>query len=506
MKLRFLCISFIVGLISLGEEIVWVRIVSFLGQSVPQTFAFVLFCYVLGIALGALFGARLAKKCIDELRTVSLLLGVSGCVVVVSPWAVAEIYSKQKFLILVGLLIATGAALKGAIFPLVHHWFSRPGVNLGRTLSWVYFSNVMGCALGPLIVGFYLLDYLPMFQALSVLGGVEIMLAAVFSFLRSRMLSVTAFACLLATVPLIQSSQGILKQVISFQFSPSVSVTNIIENRHGVIYTIDDGSDVDFVYGGNVYDGGFNVDLISNENGISRAFLLAGLHAEPKSVLFVGLSSGSWLRVVSAMPGVEAIDVVEINPGYMELIQKYPGAEDILSDSRIKFHFTDGRRLLKKSVDERKKYDLIVMNNTWHWRANSTNLLSSEFMGLLKSAIAENGVITFNTTRSVDVFYTASRVFDGAFIYRNFVYASDHDLNTTLASNGDRLCMLSPARLEGQSCENSEFLRVVEKLKTIDLLSWGEAPEDVLMDRKPEIITDDNMIVEYKYGRSMNIF
>ena len=50
---KALLLAFVSGLLSLGMEIVWTRLVSFTHHTVPQSFAYVLFCYLLGIALGA---------------------------------------------------------------------------------------------------------------------------------------------------------------------------------------------------------------------------------------------------------------------------------------------------------------------------------------------------------------------------------------------------------------------------------------------------------------------
>jgi len=46
-------LSFLIGFLSLSEEILWVRTVSFAYHTLPPTFSFVLVCYLVGIALGA---------------------------------------------------------------------------------------------------------------------------------------------------------------------------------------------------------------------------------------------------------------------------------------------------------------------------------------------------------------------------------------------------------------------------------------------------------------------
>ena len=44
----------------------------------------------------------------------------------------------------------------------------------------------------------------------------------------------------------------------------------------------------------------------------------------------IGLSSGSWAAVVAAHPSLERLTIVEINPGYLKLIPKYPDVAGLL--------------------------------------------------------------------------------------------------------------------------------------------------------------------------------
>jgi predicted MFS family arabinose efflux permease len=71
--------SFTIGILSLGTETLWVRTFSFLGRSTPIAVSLILGTYLLGIAFGAVLGARLCRtqgkeKLIESLR-MSLLGG-----------------------------------------------------------------------------------------------------------------------------------------------------------------------------------------------------------------------------------------------------------------------------------------------------------------------------------------------------------------------------------------------------------------------------------------------
>jgi hypothetical protein len=48
----------------------------------------------------------------------------------------------------------------------------------------------------------------------------------------------------------------------------------------------------------------------------------------------IGLASGSWAQVVVNLPHVKELTVVEINPGYVEIIRRHPEAAWLLVDPR----------------------------------------------------------------------------------------------------------------------------------------------------------------------------
>ena len=54
-------ISFFSGFLSLSQEILWMRIISFAGMSVPQTFSFTLALFLVGISIGAIIGKKICK-------------------------------------------------------------------------------------------------------------------------------------------------------------------------------------------------------------------------------------------------------------------------------------------------------------------------------------------------------------------------------------------------------------------------------------------------------------
>ena len=221
--------------------------------------------------------------------------------------------------------------------------------------------------------------------------------------------------------------------------------------------------------------------------------MLAGLHPNPKEVLEIGLSSGSWTWVMAAHAGVKKVTVVEINPGYLELVGRYNPHKTILSSPKVQIHFDDARRWLKRHPEA--KFDLIVMNTTFHWRSNATNLLSKGFLEMCRNHLKEGGVVYYNTTGSDDVVFTAASVFRYVTKYWNFVAASDRPFAMSMEERRQNFLKF---QVDGRAILDGGdpgMRTVLEEMVATDLQDKSEE-----IRRRPDlgVITEDNMLTEYK--------
>ena len=190
--------------------------------------------------------------------------------------------------------------------------------------------------------------------------------------------------------------------------------------------------------------------------------------------------------------------VIELNPAYPQLAGMYPEMRKFLQDKRVNLITDDGRRWLNKNPE--KKFDFILMNMTFHWRNYSTNLLSKEFLTLTKAHLNPNGFIYFNTTSSLDAHYTSKVVFPYSYSYMNMSLASlnpipeltkeqvEHNLSRLKWEN------VQPVFNSQEALENGTNQILGKPLIPYEKIDFSE------LNRKPEIITDANMITEYKYG------
>ena len=134
---------------------------------------------------------------------------------------------------------------------------------------------------------------------------------------------------------------------------------HIVENRSGIITADADGT----VFGNGMYDGRFSTDLKADRNGIIRPYALSLFHGTPRNVLMIGLSSGSWAQVIASNPAVESPTIIEINPGYLELIAGQPEVRSILRNPKIRIIEDDGRRWLGHHPEMR--FDAVVANTSF---------------------------------------------------------------------------------------------------------------------------------------------
>jgi len=489
-------LSFAIGFLSLSEEILWVRVVGFAYETQPPAFAFVLSCYLAGIALGAAFGKRLCGKTRDLYAAAAIVLSVSALVDVLTPVLIGRvIFAYDAGLIAPACAIALTAALKSVIFPVAHHLGSpAQGVLVGRSVSRIYFGNIIGATLGPLVTGFIALDYLSVDECFGVAAAVCLLVSAA-----CVVKSVKPFLILVTLTTAIASSAIAMKVMLpgSGSLGPLAqggvgSTAYFVANRHGVIHTAITNHG-EFVYGGNVYDGIATVNVDTNPNRLDRLYLLALLHVKPKRVLFVGLSAGAWVRSIQGFPDVERVDVVEINPAYVDLAQSYWQLAPLLKDPRIHIHIDDGRRWLRRNPDSR--FDAVIQNTTYHWRANVGNLLSREYLSEVKEHLNPSGVFVANTTGSFDVLATAQAVFAHAYRYANFVYASDQRLVPDVAR------LAGVLRPDGKPFT----FGAVPATSVIAFLAYARLePVDEFLARRhaeAEVVTDDNLLTEYRHGR-----
>jgi len=497
-----LALSAMTGYISLSQEILWFRAISYTTGGRPDVFAHILGFFLFGIAFGALAAKKICEREKDYTLTfVAVMLSISSVFYYFSMPLTGQLLTVSKALGMNELYLSVGVIsfLTGGIFPALCHFGIKSPASVGFSLSWVYFANILGSTAGPLFTGFVLLNSYTLEQNILYLSLITIALAGVmwiyFPFSAVSKVLITG-GVVLGFAGMFFIHNGIYSQLFEklhykTGFQQKKPYKYLIQNRSGVIAV--EPSITDIVYGGGIYDGRFNTDPVLNTNLITRAYMIAALHPKPEEVLLIGLSSGSWARVIANHTGVKKFTIVEINPGYIELIQRYPEIAALLRDPKVSIHIDDGRRWLSRHPAA--KFDIITMNTTFHWRDGITNLLSDEFLRLCKSHLKKRGILYYNMTFSEDVPFTAAKVFRYVSIYKNMVIASDSPVVMSREERRDNLLKFENSGKPVFAEDRSASQRVLQELASSDISDRAEA---IRSKKGLWHITDDNMATEFK--------
>jgi spermidine synthase len=493
------------GFLALGLEIAWFRVFSIASADRAPAFALLLATYLGGIAAGAYLSEKFTQRAGPEivLRTMGLLLVAAGAISPFLPPLVAFLSHRNASYLWSAPAFFVVAGLVGSVLPLLCQLSVAANEDAGRHVSLIYAANIAGSVAGSLGIGFVWLQYAGL-RAVCLQLGVLGILAGVLVLLMvgGRISSKPAWtwvlaAASLALVPVAAHSYGLLfeKLVFGKRSESSVPFAKIVENRNGVIAVTEGGA----VFGGGVYDGYFNTNPAKDVNIILRAFAVTGLHPAPKRMLMIGLASGSWGQIFANDPRVSRFDVVEINPGYLQLIPQYPMVRSLLQNPKVHLYVDDGRRWLYAHPEE--KYDLIVANSTYHWRDHSTTLLSREFFQLIRQHLNSGGVYYFNTTESDETVATALSVFPYGMRIVNFLAVSDSPfsldrekwLQNLAAYRIDGIQIFKPETREGQTLLTAygAFADTVHGPPRFVGLEGDPSLRARL--GKQRIITDDNM-------------
>jgi predicted membrane-bound spermidine synthase len=502
-------IAGLAGFIALGFEIEWFRVLALGSADRAPAFALLLSTYLSGIAAGSYATEKLTdgKSPVAVANTIGMMLLSAGAFSVYLPPLVAQLSWKNYALMASAPAFFVTAGLLGSVFPLLCRVAVSADTDSGRHVSLIYLANILGAALGSLVVGFILMDDFGLKQIaiqLGLLAGLAGTLVLLFSPGRLRTPSLgklcavaVALAAILFSSPLYFNLFGRL--IFGRKAAMVGHMAHVVENRNGVIAVTADGR----VMGEGVHDGYFNVDPLHDKNMIFRAYALGLFDAMPRKTLLIGLSSGSWAQVAINQPHIESMDIVEINPGYLRLIAGYPMVSSLLTNPKVHISIDDGRRWLLAHPEAR--YDLVLMNTSFFWRDHSSNLLSSDFLRLVKMHLNPGGVLYYNATASAEVMATALHVFRYGIRVMNFLAVSD----SPFAVDKERwLQELREYRIDGrlmfdpQNPKTKEILTAYAALADSRLgRSQGADIEDgdalAVRIGKRRIITDDNMGEEW---------
>ena len=115
------------------------------------------------------------------------------------------------------------------------------------------------------------------------------------------------------------------------------------------------------------------------------------VHPNPRNILIIGGGDGGAVRELCRYKSVEHIDLVEIDEQVVQVCKEHlPTVASDLDDSRVKIHYEDGLRYIRRFTDY---YDLIIVDSTDPFGPGE-GLFTKEFYGNCNKALKEDGILS----------------------------------------------------------------------------------------------------------------
>jgi spermidine synthase len=509
---KVLTLSWLSGFISLSYELFFFRIISFSSGGSASAFALTLAIFLIGLASGARIASHfsLSEKKDLFLGNIVLSIVLANVLAFLFLPLLKEISFLGNWMTGIALfLIFLISMFLGIFLPIIMELGVIPDLSVGLRSSQIYMANIVGSAIGSSLTGFVLMDHLslPDLSALLLIIGMLNALILWRTFFVQRNIPKfhlsAAFTIIFIALLLKDNlNHGVLEALMWKKASSRHQhFVDTVENRSGII-TVDTDN---IVYGNGMYDGRFNIDLVHDTNLIIRPYILSLYNRSPKNVLMIGFSSGSWAQIIANNPEVTHLTVLEINPGYEQLVRKRREVSSVLTNPKFTLIVDDGRRWLR--LHPAQKFDAIIMNTTWNFRANITNLLSTEFLDLIHQHLTSNGTVFYNTTDSARVQRTGCLAFSYGMRISNHMLLSEKPIHLDFQHWKE---VLLEYRIDGRpvidksSDIDRNYLASLMALEMGGTLYGNDFFESCshILERSTNrtVITDDNMGSEWRHS------
>jgi spermidine synthase len=236
--------------------------------------------------------------------------------------------------------------------------------------------------------------------------------------------------------------------------------------------------------------------------------LPALLHDAPRSAFVVGLGTGMTAGWLAAVPGMDRVEVAELEPAIDEVARMAaPLNHDAMNRQNLRVRHGDGRELLLTSRD---RYDVIASEPSNPYRAGISSLFTREFYEVVRSRLAPGGVFSQwiqgyeIDARSIRM---VARTLRSVFPTVELWQTEGQDL-LFLASETERTISVERLRARIASEPYRAAVRrfwLVEDVEGVlsHFLAGPAVVEQMSMHLDPPVNVDDQNLLEYAFARSV---
>jgi spermidine synthase len=383
-------VVFTTGLATFALEVAWFRSLLSALQVTTESFALVLFATLIALAVGSFTALALYR---GERVPLFFLIALAGFLVLAATPII------ERFDLIIPLGGSSYGMLMAKSFLLVFFVLGLPMVALGTGLPWVlemhrsertvsilYAVNTVGAVMGSIGAAWIFLPSIGFARTAWLAGILLIFTATVVAGRKRWPVLASVAAAGIAAAYFGESEVGRVRaQTSSSQGGKSHSLVAAREGPDATVSVIEDDGGVR-----HLVINGFHA---SGEGTGTHYMTWMGrlpmiLHHRPLDALVICFGTGQTANAVRR-EDPRRLDIVDVSPAVFDLAPFFPKNEKVLQDSRTRKIVMDGRAWLRRTEH---RYDVVTLEPMPPTFAGTNSLYSLEFYQLMRKRMKKEGV------------------------------------------------------------------------------------------------------------------
>jgi spermidine synthase len=533
------------GLVALGAEVIWTRLLSLHFGGTVYTFALILAVFLVGLGIGSTVGASLART---STRPRTALGWCQLLVCAAMAWAAYQLtesmpywpinpslatspwYTMQLDFVRCLWVVLPGAILWGASFPLALAAVASTEHDAARLAGGVYAANTVGAIVGSLATSFVLVPWIGSShaeQALIIVSALSALLMLEPAYTgasegkaRFSLAGTGVLAVAMVTAGLLaRSVHPLLGLLVAYgRYSATrVGQADIIYVGEGVNASV---AVSELSNGVRNYHNAGKVQASSEPQDMRLQRMLGHLTTlvptQAKKVLVIGCGAGVTAGAVSIDPAVEHETIAEIEPLVPRVVSTYFAEHNfnVVNNPKVHVRIDDARHFVEAT---KETFDAVTSDPLDPWVKGAAMLYTAEFFDMVKKHLNPGGVVTLfvqlyesNTEAVKSEIGTFLEAFPDGIVWGNTNEGRGYDLVL--------LGQMQPTRIDVDAVEaklqRPEYAPVKQSLaqvgmhSAVDLFSTyaGRKPDLQPWLANAQINHDNNLRLQYLAGLGLNLY
>lgn len=365
-----LILLFTTGLATMGMEVIWIRIFTPYVGPVVYSFAMILVAYLSATFVGSQAYRFWSRRHSRESGLAWISLSVLGLL----PLFTSDVRVSMNFVFRVFIGVAPFAGLIGFLTPmLVDRWSAGDPDRAGRA----YAVNVLGCIVGPLVSGFFLMPWVG--EHVSMLLFAAPWFAMAVMWLRKREVGLVQRVTALGFIAL-----ALAIFFLTRDFESQFPQREVLRDSTATVIATGSGMTKRLLVNG------IGMTSLTPITKMMAHVTLASLGQSPRNTLVICFGMGTTLRSAASW-GIQ-VTAVELVPSVPKLFTYYhPDAAKVLASPLANVVIDDGRRFLERSP---QVYSAIIIDPPPPVQAAGSSMLYSEdFYAVAKRRLQADGIL-----------------------------------------------------------------------------------------------------------------